>query len=68
MKYGIDILAPTTIKGDDGWRPVMENELARKTFGSIEDLFAFLDQMQATNRTLQTRVVEVYDMDPTYSV
>ncbi len=68
IKYGLDIKAPTTIKDDDGWRPVMKNQLARETFGSIESLFAFDDALKRTNAQLVTRVVEVEDDDPTYSV
>lgn len=68
IKYGLDLKAPTTIKDDDGWRPVMKNSLVRRLFSSAEDLFAFKDQLEATNRQLELRVVEVQDDDPTYSV
>lgn len=68
IKFGLDLKAPTTIKGDDGWRPVMVNSLARRLFSSAEDLFAFKDLLESTNRNLVTRVVEVQDDDPTYSL
>lgn len=68
IKYGLDIKAPTTIQGDDGWRPIMVNEIARKKFATIEDLFRFEDEMKRSNATLITRVVEVQDDDPTFSV
>lgn len=68
IKYGLDIKAPTTIKGDDGWRPVMKNQLAREGFSRVEDLFAFKDALERTNAQLVIRVVQFEDDDPTYSV
>lgn len=61
MKYGLDFKAPTTIKGDDGWRPVMVNKLVRRLFDTATDVARYEQQLKATNGQLETRFVEVYD-------
>lgn len=66
MKYGLDIKAPTTQPDDDGWRPVLLNQLTRQTFATVDELFAFKDRFEQTNPTLKTRVVELYDEDAYY--
>lgn len=68
LKYGIDIKTPTNVPGDEPWKPAMKNHLARVTFDSAEALIAYMDSLQAVNRNLELRAVEVPDDDPTYSV
>lgn len=62
--YGLDLKAPTTIKDDDGWRPVMQNAIARMKFSDVEALYAFKDALLRTNQTLEIRVVEITDDQP----
>lgn len=64
LKYGLDILTPNSNPKKDGWEPLMLNDVARRTFDSVEALFAYDDAMKAGNRTLKTRVVEVDEGDP----
>lgn len=68
LKYGIDIKTPTNVPGDDPWKPAMKNQVARITFATVDALIAYLDLLKAGNVNLQTRVVEVQDDDPVYSV
>lgn len=67
IKYGLDIKVATTIRDDDGWRPLLLNEITRRTFSTLSSLFAFEAILKRSN-VLDTRVVEVQDDDPTYSV
>jgi hypothetical protein len=68
MKYGLDIKTPTTIPGKDGWEPVMVNKLARVKFQTAQDLFDYEKLLKASNSQIETRIVEIHDGDPTYSL
>lgn len=59
IRYGIDIKTPTTIPGQDGWAPVMENSDARMTFLTTEGVLAYADRLTATNGQLELRIVEI---------
>jgi len=68
IKYGLDVFTPTTQRGDDPWKPVMQNAVARLTFTDPLDMLRHLDAMQRSNTQLRFRAVEVVDDDPTYSL
>lgn len=57
MKWGLDILTPTTVTGDDGWKPIMENSMRRKLFETSFDCVTFEAQLRRQGH--QTRIVEV---------
>lgn len=56
--YEVDIKTPTTVKGDDGWRPVMDGEMRRR-FSSDTQLAVFLHNLDRSNSALKYRVREV---------
>lgn len=62
LYYEVDIQTPTTIKGDDGWKPVLLNEISARRFEAYE-LAVFLDDLQRTNATLPYRVRQVITND-----
>lgn len=68
--YGIDLLCPTTIQGDDGWRPLTDSlHKERKKFRTLEDLFAALDQLKISQPNIQTRIIEISDpFEPRYTL
>lgn len=68
MKYGLDVKAPTTIPGDDPWKPVMRNKMARYEFDSSLLALLYMDEIQKTNGRLEVRIVELTSMDPVYSL
>lgn len=68
MKYGLDVLTPTSNPREDPWKPIMKNDYVRELFDTVDDLFAMKDAMERGNGTLKLRVVEIFDTDPTYSV
>lgn len=68
MKYGLDVKAPTTIPGDDPWKPVMKNTLARYEFDSSLLALLYMDEIQKTNGRLEVRIVELTTSDPVYSL
>lgn len=66
LKYGIDLYTPTN-QGDDPWKPAMKNQAVRVLFGTVDELFAYLDALKAGNRNLETRVVQVQDDETVYN-
>ncbi|HON93071.1 MAG TPA: hypothetical protein PKZ07_15990 [Sedimentisphaerales bacterium] len=56
--YEIDIQTPTTVHGDDGWRPVMENQVAVRRFEPFE-VASFLEHLSSTNAAIPFRVRQV---------
>lgn len=67
IKYGLDVKTPTNIPGDDPWKPVMKNAYKRELY-DLEGIIGLIDAMKRGNASLETRVVEVEDDDPVYSV
>ena len=56
--YEVDIQTPTTIRGDDGWRPVLGDSDAAQKFTETQ-LSRFLNNIDKNNARLKYRVREV---------
>jgi hypothetical protein len=61
LRYGLDLKAPTTIPGDDGWRPVMAGHDTRRLFDLATEALLFMDAVQRSQPQLRMRVVSIDD-------
>jgi len=66
LKYGIDVQTPGRVAGTHDWTPIMQNTLTRRLWEHAHGCVAFEAQLRQQGH--QTRLVEIQDDDPTYSV
>lgn len=59
MPFGVDILTPTTVPGDDGWKPVLDEGGESRLLMTDFEVIRFIDCLARTNSSLKTRVVQV---------